>query len=741
METNPTRTKIETQIQDIVDHTVILNRRFLDDEQLIQSEQLAVLEEIFDTNIRDREIREISAHFAPVLRGDHPVHLAIWGKTGTGNLFTDLSGGFTQRTVPGDYATIQAAIKAAAPGDEVVIADGTYKGSGNKDLDFGGKAITVRSASGNPTNCIIDCEQSGRGFYFHNGETSSAVVSGVTICNGNNNGAGIYVNSSPTISNCVISKCTTSSSGSGIFIASGNPVIASCQVNENQSTSSGGGLYISSGNPVISNCLIKGNTGSSGGGIYVNSSASLKMSNCTICNNMATAHGGGIGGSGTVLLVQCTIAGNRATNNGGGIRVEAGTWTIRQSTLAINSAGAVGGGISGVAGTVSLFNTLVACNTSVNSSPDLDGTFDASSHNNLVGILDGSTGLTAGPLTGTANTPLNPRMALPADYGGGVLTLALLPGSPALDAGDSGSAIDASGAPLTTDQRSTGFPRIAGSTVDIGAFEGTTTPGFTLTGPAGVTLPVGTTSPITWNQAGIPAGSIVRLYYDPDGIPDNGNELWTEVDIDAGAANGSYTWAPILLGDGTYYIGGVMIDPFDNQEYRSRLAQPVTMTSSGTTYIVDSLDDVVASDGHITLREALMAANNHTGQGDAPPGSGVNMNIIRFAPSLDGGTITLSGFDLPISENVWIQGPGSGQLTIDAKGLSRIFYINGGSGKNVWINGLKIVNGIGKTGDNNGSGIWSNTPLTLQDVIVSSCSSSSSLLRSRGLLHSKTYSQ
>ncbi len=71
-----------------MNHTIILNRRFLDDEQLIQSEQLAVLEEIFDANIRDREIREISAHFAPVLRGDHPVHLAIWGKTGTGKTLT-----------------------------------------------------------------------------------------------------------------------------------------------------------------------------------------------------------------------------------------------------------------------------------------------------------------------------------------------------------------------------------------------------------------------------------------------------------------------------------------------------------------------------------------------------------------------------------------------------------------------------------------------------------------------------
>lgn len=67
---------------------VIRNRRFLDDEQLLRSEQLAVLEEIFNTNVRDAEITEITDHFAPVLRNDHPFHLAIWGKSGTGKTLT-----------------------------------------------------------------------------------------------------------------------------------------------------------------------------------------------------------------------------------------------------------------------------------------------------------------------------------------------------------------------------------------------------------------------------------------------------------------------------------------------------------------------------------------------------------------------------------------------------------------------------------------------------------------------------
>lgn len=82
MEPTKVRTKIVNQIQHMVGSAIIKDRRFLDDEQLIKSEQLAVLEEIFNANVRDTEIRELSNHFAAVLRDDHPCHMAIWGKTG-----------------------------------------------------------------------------------------------------------------------------------------------------------------------------------------------------------------------------------------------------------------------------------------------------------------------------------------------------------------------------------------------------------------------------------------------------------------------------------------------------------------------------------------------------------------------------------------------------------------------------------------------------------------------------------
>ncbi|MBL7192278.1 right-handed parallel beta-helix repeat-containing protein [bacterium] len=159
--------------------------------------------------------------------------------------------------VPGDYTTIQAGINAAVDGDTVMIADGTYTGTGNKDLDFTGKEITVMSENG-PANCTINCQGSGKGFWFHYGETNSAVVDGLRIIQASSGGIFIY-NSQPIIRNCIIEDCNSR----GISCSIAQPCIEYCQINDNN-----GGLYLSSSDAEIYNCTIYGNNTSTGGAAY-----------------------------------------------------------------------------------------------------------------------------------------------------------------------------------------------------------------------------------------------------------------------------------------------------------------------------------------------------------------------------------------------------------------------------------------------------------------------------------------
>ncbi|MHC4638808.1 MAG: hypothetical protein ACYTBP_14815 [Planctomycetota bacterium] len=146
------------------------------------------------------------------------------------------------------YPTIQAAIDDANDYDIVIVADGTYTGDGNRDINFLGKIITVRSENGADT-CIIDCQggptEPRRGFSFTNGETRQALLAGFTIKNGylaSGHGGGIYCeNSSPTISNCIIiDNIIKSGRGGGIYCRNADPKIIGCIVTSNEAYYSGG---------------------------------------------------------------------------------------------------------------------------------------------------------------------------------------------------------------------------------------------------------------------------------------------------------------------------------------------------------------------------------------------------------------------------------------------------------------------------------------------------------------------
>jgi hypothetical protein len=260
----------------------------------------------------------------------------------------------------GDFPTIQAALDAAASGDVVELGDGTFVGAGNRDLDFQGKDLTLRSASGNAAACEIDADPVDdpglchtTGIFFRHGEGSGASVEDLTIRGAvgtveplcaTGNGIRAEGGESPTIRNLVVRD------NWGIGIGCGGPTsaatIVDCEV-----TGNGGGLY-ASGTATITGCTVTLNSavGSHGGGIYV--LGNVTVEDCVVTRNVANGFGNGPHTGGglyaanyTGTIRGCLIAENEAGDWGGGIRFAPGcNAVVEESTIASNTA-AFGGGV------------------------------------------------------------------------------------------------------------------------------------------------------------------------------------------------------------------------------------------------------------------------------------------------------------------------------------------------------------------------------------------------------------
>ncbi|MBN2053452.1 hypothetical protein JW905_00935 [bacterium] len=260
--------------------------------------------------------------------------------------------------VPGDAATIQAGIDMAAAGEMVLLADGTYTGDGNYNIDFNGKAATVVSVNG-PSFCIIDCLGASldprRGFLFTSGETSGSRLEGVTVQNGyctggsssDGGGSVLIMGSSPTIIDCIFRQgvCNSHSGGGAMYIYDGEPSIVRCIFMNNISVGSGGAIETYNARPRIIDCHFRENRAIYNGGALYFMQLDPLVSYCTFTDNVAGTSGGAICAFlGYGSSTSCIMDGNEAAR-GGAMCVTSGYYRIGNCLMIDNYAFTAGGAL------------------------------------------------------------------------------------------------------------------------------------------------------------------------------------------------------------------------------------------------------------------------------------------------------------------------------------------------------------------------------------------------------------
>jgi hypothetical protein len=288
---------------------------------------------------------------------------------------------------------------------------------------------------------------------------------------GYGDGGGLFNAGTLTVTGSTLSgNFGTFNNGGGISNY-GNLTLTGSSLSGNAATEEGGGIS-NYGILTLTGSSVSGNSADTGGGISNHST--LMVSGSSLFNDSASQNGGGIYNIGTLTASNTTVAGNSATDNGGGIyNGTTRSVTLTNVTLAANQANAAGttfhgGGLYVSAGSPVLHNTLIAGNfngPAGAAADDVFGALNSGSDYDLIGDGTGMTGISDGVngnRVGSHVSPIDAMLGPLQNNGGPTPTIALLPGSPAIDAGSNAYA-------AATDQR--GFVRIVGGAIDIGAFE------------------------------------------------------------------------------------------------------------------------------------------------------------------------------------------------------------------------------------------------------------------------------
>lgn len=288
--------------------------------------------------------------------------------------------------VPADQPTIQQGIDAAAEGDTVLVAPGTYVGPLNRALQLSGNDIVLRSEAG-PSGTILDLEGIDCGFKVSGDISRQTRIEGFTV----RNGYGEYYAGamecwgSPTVVNCVFEDCSNRPNDfayTGGVLVGGPARFEFCNFVRNTSGyNHAGAVYVSdygsaraeffvcrfvdnvafrSGGAIAAlapielvGCTFENNVATNlGGGAIIaaiNDNAGLTVRSCRFLGNEAATTGGAVELIGSGIIEETVITGNVA-NQGAGVAVD-GSVDIRRSTIAANRANTSGGGLFLLGGT------------------------------------------------------------------------------------------------------------------------------------------------------------------------------------------------------------------------------------------------------------------------------------------------------------------------------------------------------------------------------------------------------